>query len=64
MNAEMLKDKPWRKELVERGGHVVVKAYDGGAKYKIYFLSADDESMTVNLVFGPFDAKGEDLDAA
>lgn len=58
LNAERLKDAPWRNKLCERGGHVVVKAYDGGKKYKVYFLTADDESMTVNLVFGPFDSKG------
>ena len=37
--------------------HVVVKAYDGGAKFKVYFLTAKDESMNVELVFGPFDSK-------
>lgn len=57
-NAEMMQDKAWRSRLVENGGHVVVKAYDGGKKYKVYYLTANDESMTVNLVFGPFDAKG------
>ncbi len=54
-NAEMMQGKAWRPRLVERGGHVVVKAYDGGAKYKVYFLTADDESMNVELVFGPFE---------
>ncbi len=57
MNAEWLKDKPWRNRLCERGGHVVVKAYDGGKKYKVYYLTAKDESMNVELVFGPFDSK-------
>ena len=62
MNAEKLKGQPWRNKLCERGGHVVVKAYDGGAKYKVYFLTAKDESMTVELVFGPFESKnGKDL---
>ena len=55
-NAEMMEGKAWRSRLVERGGHVVVKAYDGGAKYKVYYLTADDESMNVELVFGPFEA--------
>ena len=54
-NAEMMQGKAWRPRLVERGGHVVVKAYDGGAKYKVYFLTAKDESMNVELVFGPFE---------
>ncbi|MBQ2555224.1 MAG: hypothetical protein II561_01615, partial [Thermoguttaceae bacterium] len=52
---DMMQGKAWRPRLVERGGHVVVKAYDGGAKYKVYFLTADDESMNVELVFGPFE---------
>ena len=56
-NAEMMQGKAWRDRLVECGGHVVVKAYDGGAKYKIYYLTHDDESMTVKLVFGPFESK-------
>jgi beta-lactamase superfamily II metal-dependent hydrolase len=59
LNAEMFKDKPWRKYMCEKSGHVVVKAYDGGARYKVYFLTADDESMKVNLVFGPFEATGK-----
>lgn len=58
LNADMLRDKPWRNRLCERGGHVVVKVYDNGARYKVYFLTADDESMRVNLVFGPFESTG------
>ncbi|MBQ9875260.1 MAG: twin-arginine translocation signal domain-containing protein [Thermoguttaceae bacterium] len=57
MNLDWLKDKPWRGKLCERGGHVVVKAYDGGARYKVYYLTAKDESMNVELVFGPFESK-------
>ena len=57
-NAEMMADKAWRARLVENGGHVVVKVYDGGKKYKVYYLSHQDEAMTVNLVFGPFESKG------
>ena len=58
MNAPTFQGKPWRRYLCERGGHVVIKAYDGGARYKVYFLTADDESMRVNLVFGPFESTG------
>ena len=54
-NAEMMQGKAWRPRLVERGGHVVVKAYDGASKYKVYFLTTKDESMNVELVFGPFE---------
>ncbi|MDO5310126.1 MAG: MBL fold metallo-hydrolase [Planctomycetia bacterium] len=57
-NEEMMQGKSWRSKLVERGGHVVVKAYDGGARYKIYYLTAKDESMNVELVFGPFESTG------
>ncbi len=48
--------KPWRKNLARREGHVVVKAYDGGARYKVYYLSAQDESMTVDAIYGPFES--------
>ena len=57
-NAEMMEGKAWRSRLVENGGHVVIKAYDVGKKYKVYYLTDDDESMNVKLVFGPFDSKG------
>ena len=35
------------RRLVENGGHVVVKAYDGGRKYKVYYLTDKDESMSI-----------------
>lgn len=57
-NAEMMEEKPWLKSLVERAGTVVVKVYDGGKKYKVYYLTAEDESMTVTAVYGPFDSRG------
>ncbi|MBQ9875261.1 MAG: MBL fold metallo-hydrolase [Thermoguttaceae bacterium] len=57
-NAETMANKAWRARLVEKGGHVVVKVIDGGARYKVYYLSHVDESATVNLVFGPFESKG------
>lgn len=38
-------------------GHIVVKAYDKGRKYKIYRLSAEDEQMIVQAIYGPFDAE-------
>lgn len=49
-------DKPWLKSLHPAYGHVVVRVVDGGKKYKVYHLTADDESMTVKAVFGPFDS--------
>ena len=59
LNQANLAGKPWRGSLVERVGHVVVKAYDGGARYKVYYVTADDESSRVELVFGPFASKGD-----
>jgi hypothetical protein len=53
-----MEGKPWLKKLVERTGSVVVKVYDGGKKYKVYYLTAEDESMTVTAVYGPFDSRG------
>ena len=58
VNPDLLANKPWRKRLVERGGHVVVKVIDGGARYKVYYLTDKDESMKVELVFGPFESTG------
>lgn len=49
-------DKPWLKNLHPAYGHVVVRVYDGGKKYKVYHLTAADESGTVKAVFGPFDS--------
>lgn len=50
------------KEWYENGvcpydGHIVIKAYDKGRKYKIYRLSAEDEQMIVQAIYGPFDAQ-------
>ena len=56
LSKPLLEGKSWRKNVVEREGHVVVKAYDGGARYKVYYLSAQDESMTVDAVYGPFES--------
>ena len=51
-----LADETWQNDLVKLGGHVVVKAYDGGRKFKVYYLTANDETMTVKAVFGPFES--------
>ena len=40
-------------------GHIIVKAYDKGNKYKIYRVSAEDEQMTVQAIYGPFDANSK-----
>lgn len=50
----------WGRYLAKRSGHVVAKAYAGGAKFKIYYLTSEDESMRVDAVYGPFDSRGDD----
>ena len=45
----------WTKKVIEQG-HIVVKAYDKGRKYKIYLLSAEDEKMIVKAIYGPYDS--------
>lgn len=52
-----MEGQTWRDNVVKGCGHVVVKAYDGGTKYKIYYLTCEDESMRVDRVFGPFTPK-------
>ena len=39
------------------GGHVVIKVQPGGDEYEVYLLNAEDESMTIKSVFGPFICK-------
>lgn len=48
---------PWMQKVCPHNGHIVVKVYDKGRQYKIYRLSAEDESMTVQHVYGPFRSK-------
>ena len=38
-------------------GHIIIKAYDNGRKFKIYRVSAEDEQMIVQAIYGPFDAQ-------
>ena len=47
----------WLERVGPHNGHIVVKVYDKGRKYKIYRLSADDENMKIQTVYGPFDSK-------
>ena len=47
----------WMKRIDPYNGHIVVKVYDKGRKYKIYRLSADDEEMKIQTVYGPFNSK-------
>lgn len=54
---DLYKDKQWQKYLKPAYGHIVVRVYDSGKSYKIFQLTAEDESMTVKKVFGPFRSK-------
>ena len=47
----------WMKRIDPYNGHIVVKVYNKGCKYKIYRLSADDEEMKIQAVYGPFKSK-------
>lgn len=60
---ELYKGAPWRNCVKEESGHVVVKVYDEGKKYKVYFLDASNENMTVKAVYGPFVSKQKASDA-
>lgn len=50
-------DAEWYDRLYKDGGHVVVKAYDKGRKYKVYILDSSNEDMIVKDVFGPYSAE-------
>lgn len=52
--------EPWYPTLCKEDGHVVVKVYDKGRKYKIFILSAKDENMNIIATYGPYDSKGRD----
>ncbi|MDR1902004.1 MAG: MBL fold metallo-hydrolase [Treponema sp.] len=51
---EAYKDEPWMTSVCKDYGHVVVKVFDQGRQFKIYILSAGDESGTVKAVFSYF----------
>ena len=46
--------EPWLKALNQTTGHVVVKVAPGGKEYRIYVVTADDESGTVLREYGPY----------
>ncbi|MEA4978939.1 MAG: MBL fold metallo-hydrolase [Petrimonas sp.] len=49
--------EPWINAVCPEDGHVVVKVFDNGDKYKIYILSAHDEKLIVKNVYGPYSSK-------
>ena len=48
----------WMQKTCPHDGHIVIKVYDKGRKYKIYRLSAENEDMIIQKVYGPFQSKG------
>ena len=54
---EKFADQEWMKKTCPHNGHIVIKVYDDGRKYKIYRISAEDEKMTIQHVYGPFLSK-------
>ncbi|MEG1543490.1 MAG: hypothetical protein RR382_03050 [Tannerellaceae bacterium] len=48
--------EPWMSSVCKETGHVVVKVFDNGKQYKIYVLSADDETQIVKATYGPYAA--------
>ena len=55
---EILRNKysgeKWINSVNPSDGHIVVKVLNGGREYKIYTLSAQDESQVVKSVHGPY----------
>ena len=58
---EHLKEKyvkeSWAESVCPEDGHIIVKVFDKGEKYKIFVLSANDEKSIVKAVYGPFFSK-------
>ena len=50
-------NEEWIKSVSRVDGHVVVKVFEHGRKYKIYVLSALDEKQIVTGVYGPHQVK-------
>ena len=50
--------EPWMQSVAPVSGHVVIKVFDEGRKYRIYVLSACDERMQVQRVYGPYESRG------
>ncbi|MGI5831981.1 MAG: hypothetical protein ACOX6D_05550 [Thermoguttaceae bacterium] len=55
---EAIAKRPWKENVAADNGHIVLKVFDSGKRYKIYFLTAEDESMGVKAVYGPFESTG------
>ncbi len=55
---------PWRNEVAEEGGHVVVRVEEGGTRFRVCYVTAHDESMTVKSVYGPFETAPKEDGAA
>ncbi|MDD2246551.1 MAG: hypothetical protein PHI70_02655 [Proteiniphilum sp.] len=58
LRSQYSKEK-WLNSVCQKDGHVVVKVFDMGRKYKIYVLSPQDENQIVKGVYGPYYAKSD-----
>ncbi|MBQ6158924.1 MAG: hypothetical protein IJJ20_07945 [Thermoguttaceae bacterium] len=58
MRRDSIAEQPWKDDVALDGGHIVLKVFDSGRQYKIYYLTAEDESMRVKAVYGPFASTG------
>ena len=54
---------PWRTDVAEDCGHVVVRVDEGGARFRVYYVTAHDESMRVKAVYGPFETTAKETSA-
>ena len=55
---------PWRGDVSNDEGHVVIRVGDGGTRFSVYYLTARDESMTVKSIYGPFETSPKEESAA
>ena len=55
---------PWRKDLSEESGHVVIRVGEGGTRYGVYYVTAHDESMRVKAIYGPFESSPKEAGPA
>lgn len=49
----------WINSICTEDGHVVVKVFDNGDKYKIYILSANTEELIVKNIYGPYSSSNQ-----
>ncbi|MBQ3389183.1 MAG: twin-arginine translocation signal domain-containing protein [Thermoguttaceae bacterium] len=60
---EEFEGAPWRSDAVDIGGHVVIRVFEGGKRFCVYYLTAHDESMKVKAIYGPFESSPKEESA-